>query len=396
MVPPPPPPPPPSSQATAAAPAVASPQPLSVLVIGANGYFGSAICSAFLRASTPSHFFRVYGLVRREATARCLALAEVMPIVGSLSERDALAAKVQSRSKTWDVIVTCTEPSRADEAQHWDDLVALIQELAKASASLGVKPLVLASSGCKDYGMTGLDGAKDLAPHTESSPLQTHPLITGRMGAALRALAVAASTGNFDAAVVRATPVFGYSGSYYGAAFEYAAAFASAPGAEKRTLDFTTDRGTIMHGLHIDDCGEGYVALATTYLWGGEEGRRAVAGEVFNLSGRRYETLEEVGAALAREYGFGSGARFGVAAAELPPSVSDRNCDLVFGWSQWVSSDKIRRVTGWTDKRPLFADNIGTYRVAFEAAAQAGADDVEKARRRMAGNWGDDYLVAAP
>lgn len=385
--------PPPSSPTTAAASA-SSPQPLSVLVIGANGYLGSAICSAFLRASTPSRFFRVYGLVRREATARALALAEVMPIVGSLSERDALRATVQSRSKAWDVIVTCTEPSRADEAKHWDDLVALIQELASASASRGVKPLVLASSGCKDYGMTGVDGDRDLAPHTESTPLQTHPIIRGRMDAALRALDVAAGTGVFDAAVVRATPVFGYSGSYYGAAFEYAAAFASAGGGN-RTLDFTTDKATIMHGLHIDDCGDGYVALATTFLWGGEEGKRAIAGEVFNISGRRYETLEEVGTALAREYGFDGGARFGVAAAELPSSVSGHNCDLVFGWSQWVSSDKIRRATGWSDKRPLFSENIDVYRIAFEAAAQAGADDVEKARRRMAGNWGDDYLVAA-
>ncbi|KAK3995343.1 hypothetical protein QBC44DRAFT_320903 [Cladorrhinum sp. PSN332] len=389
---------------------MSSPQPLNVLVIGANGYLGSAICNAFLRTSAtpPPHFFRVYGLVRREATARALAQSEIIPIVGSLSGQpssrgDALQTKIQSsHSKTWHVIVTCTEPSRADEAKHWDDLLALIQELARVSTSRGVKPLVLASSGCKDYGMTGLHGDKDLTPHTETTPLKTHPIIRGRMDAALRALDVAAAAaGQFDAAVVRATPVFGYSGSYYGAAFEYAAAFAasSPAGGENNngpTLDFTTDEGTIMHGLHIDDCADGYVALATTYLWGrGEEDKRAIAGEVFNISGRRYETLQEVGTALAREYGFGGGARFGVAAGDLPSSVSGQNCDLVFGWSQWVSSDKIRRVTGWSDRRPLFSDNIGVYRIAFEAAAKAGVDDVEKARRRMAGNWGDDYLIAS-
>ncbi|KAK0705721.1 hypothetical protein B0T21DRAFT_377445 [Apiosordaria backusii] len=384
----------------------ASPKALNVLVIGANGYLGTAICNAFLRTGSPtSHppaFFRVYGLVRRESAARRLAINEVIPIVGSLSDKDVLLRAVLSHSHVWDVIVTCTEPSRNTEAEHWDDLLGLIQVLSKESASRGVRPLVLWSSGCKDYGMTGLHGDKNLTPHAEESPLQLHPIIRGRMDAALRVLEVAGAEGSdFDAAVVRATPVFGYSGSYYGAAFDYAAAFSSAHQEkggrlEERTLDFTADEGTIMHGLHIDDCGEGYVALATTALWGGpgvgglNDGRRAVAGEVFNISGRRYETLREVGTALALEYGFGNGARFGVTREELPAAASGQNCDLVFAWSQWVSSEKIRNLTGWGDKRPLFSENTQVYRLAYEAAAESGMDDVAKIRRRMAGKWGEE------
>ncbi|KAL2192458.1 hypothetical protein P885DRAFT_82214 [Corynascus similis CBS 632.67] len=371
--------------------------PLTVLVIGANGYLGSAICNAFLRTAAPDgqRYFRVYGLVRRDSAARHLAMSEVLPIVGQLSEREGLRQIITSHSPKWDVIITCTEPSRTDEAQHWDDLLALVQGLARESTARGVRPLVLWSSGCKDYGMTGLDGDQDLAPHTETSPLQEHPIIRGRMGAALRAIEIAGAEGGvagFDVAIVRATPVFGYSGSYYGAGFEYVAAYAAAMKGEKdaanRVLKFTANAGTIIHGLHIDDCAEGYVALASTAL-GTEDGRRAVAGQVFNLSGRKYETLREVGTALAREYGFDGGVGFGVAVEDLPTAVSGRNCDLTFGWSQWVSSDKIRKVTGWGDWRPLFAENTHIYRLAFEAAAEAKVDDVDKVRRRMAGNWAD-------
>ncbi|KAK4675000.1 hypothetical protein QC764_502110 [Podospora pseudoanserina] len=367
---------------------------LNVLVIGANGYLGTAICSAFLRTNAPPTSFRVHGLIRRESAAHQLAMNEVIPIIGSLSEPDMVRTAVLSHSPVWDIIVTCTEPSRATEAAHWSDLLAFIQDLASESAFHGVRPFVLWSSGCKDYGTTGLHGEKSLTPHSEDSPLQSHPIIRGRMDAALRVLEVAGAEGSdFTAAVVRATPVFGYSGSYYGAAFDYAAAFAGAFGKDdirSRTLDFTSDEGTIMHGVHVDDCGEGYVALATAAL-PDDDRRRRIAGKVFNISGRRYETLREVGAALAQEYGFGHGARFGLAQDELPEAVSGHNCGLVFGWSQWVSSERIRNLTHWCDKRSLFSENIGVYRLAYEAAVEAGLDDVEKVRRRMAGNWGDDH-----
>ncbi|KAK4234157.1 hypothetical protein C8A03DRAFT_47448 [Achaetomium macrosporum] len=386
---------------TGISPSPAPTRPRTVIVVGANGYLGSAICNTFVRAHHP---FRVYGLVRRASAARALAAAEVIPIVGSLSDdRDTLPDTILSRhSRVWDAIVTCTEPARvADDPtsteRHWDDVLHLVRTLASASAAEGVRPLVLWSSGCKDYGMTGLHGVMpELAPHTEDSPIgDVHPLIRGRTEAALRALEEAGKPGgaDFDVAVVRATPVFGYSGSYYGAGLDYAAAFRAAVVDEKPVLKFTAHKGTIIHGVHVDDCAEGYVALATTALFGSSEGhgRAAVAGRVFNISGRRYETLEEVGRALAEEYGFSGGTKFGVAPEELPEAVAGRNVDLLFGWSQWVASDKIRRVTGWTDRRPLFSENLYVYRLAYDAAVEAGSDGVGKVRKRMGGNWSEEY-----
>ncbi|KAL8882494.1 MAG: hypothetical protein Q9198_000523 [Flavoplaca austrocitrina] len=390
--------------------------PLTVLVIGANGYLGSAVSSAFLRASNlpASNFFRVYGLIRRSSSARAVALREVIPIVASLSS-DSPAAVTQSvlaHSRTWDVIVLCTEPSQSDpvaQTQHWHDALNLVRGLAKVSVSTpsagggkAVTPLILWSSGCKDYGITKLHGDPDLQPHTESSPLDPPDVVRCRMGGALRALDVGGTDVGFDVAVVRASPICGYSGSYYGAALEYAAACAASEmenGKKAKVLKFTANANTIMHGVHVDDCADAYVALARTALFdslddeagnGAPRSRRGeVVGQVFNISGRRYETLMEVGAALATEHGFPEETQFNVTAIDMPQNVNYQSSEFVFGYSQWVSSEKIRVLTGWRDKRPLFSENIHTYRLAYEAAKDAGDQNVETIKKRMVGDWGN-------
>lgn len=45
---------------------------------------------------------------------------------------------------------------------------------------------------------------------------------------------------------------------------------------------------------------------------------------------------------------------------------------MVMGFSQWVGSEKIRKLTGWTDKRRLFSEEIGVYRRSFELATGNG------------------------
>ncbi|KAF6836903.1 NAD dependent epimerase [Colletotrichum musicola] len=401
----------------------ADPRPISVLVVGANGYLGLAICRAFLRAAAPGAHedrgrdagpcpYRVYGLVRRPSAAHDLAANEVTPIVSDLADVAGTLRKVLSHSVWWDVIVTCTEPAKTDpavETQHWNAVLELVVGLGEASSRLVVpgspgrrRPFVLWSSGCKDYGTTGLHGDPDLQPHTETSPLDAPPPIRGRTDAALRALGSTRATGNsngvpvFDVAVVRATPVYGYSGSHFGAAFEYASRAAAARDQHENaqdTVDFAADAGTISHSLHVGDCAEAYVALAATVLSdevdsdGRHVGLHAIAGKFFNVLGRRYETLKEVGAALAAEYGFTGGARFGLSPGEIP--ADDMTGLLVFGWSQWADSDKIRHVTGWADRRPLFSENVGVYRLAYEVAKTQGSDNVGSISRRMAGDWGE-------
>ncbi len=58
---------------------------------------------------------------------------------------------------------------------HHNDTVALLRSLGERSNIQGVRPLVLFTSGCKDYGVIGLDGDQDMHLHTEKSPLNAPP-----------------------------------------------------------------------------------------------------------------------------------------------------------------------------------------------------------------------------
>ncbi|KAK4166331.1 NAD(P)-binding domain protein [Cladorrhinum sp. PSN259] len=347
----------------------------SVLIIGATGYLGSSLATTFLRSSLVPN---VYALIRRPSQFNPLAAKEITPILAPLSPLKPALETILSHSKTWDIIVTATEPSRADTT-HWEDLISLLKSLSSHSISNGnIKPLILFSSGCKDYGSTLLHSHPSLQPHTEDSPIVLHPIIRGRTEAGLSVF----NDKDLDATVIRATPIYGYSNSYYGPGFEYVSAF-KASGQE--TLKFTHDKNTIIHGLHVDDCAEGYLALALAGL--DDTKRKEVVGQVFNISGEKYETLEEIGHAFVREYGFEGGVTFSVGAEEIPEGANAQSVSLGFGWSQWVSSDKIRRVTGWKDRRGTFADGLRVYRMAYEASAETGVEDVERVRMRMTGKW---------
>jgi nucleoside-diphosphate-sugar epimerase len=224
------------------------------------------------------------------------------------------------------------------------------------------------------------------------------------MGAlqALEACEAGNSEADFDVAIIRATPLYGYSSSYYSAAFDYMEAYTAAvSGKHGNILKFPQSPDTIMHGIHVDDCGDAYVALATTAIGDAAvtttalnsdsiaTGRSSIAGQAFNISSGQYETLRQVAAALAAEYGFIRGVQFNVEANELPSTLRAQDTSLVFGYSQWLSSDKIRAATGWSDMRPLFHQNVKVFRSAYNATMEMGSDNIRKTRQRMAGNWGD-------
>ena len=258
-----------------------------------------------------------------------------------------------------------------DYIPHYNDTVVLLRALAQASNKVGIRPLVLFTSGCKDYGMTGLDGSEGLSPQTEESPLNAPPVLVPR---ATHAIKIFDHTDLFDAVVIRPTTLYGLSGSFYGPIFDIAA-----KAADKGVLEFTADPKSIMHGTHVDDCAEAYVAIA-------EADRKTVKGQCYNVSGRRYETLEEVANALVEEYKIREGVRY-------LPEKKDTGVDVVqmlIGFSQWIGGEKLRSHVGWRDKRQLFSEAVHTYRKAYEAAVAQNHGNIEKIQSfvRMAGGDG--------
>lgn len=322
-----------------------------------------------LEMQSVEHLFHagwtVYGLARKPEALQALAAEEIIPVYGSIGN-DSFFISLFAQQRTFDVIVSTTE-DLPDFGSHFNDIMSMILEVAKSSNSLGVRPLLLFTSGCKDYGMTGRADAHNLSPHSEDSPLNPPASLQPRTDNAPR---VFDYTGFFDAAILRPTTVFGRSGGYYGPFFELARHAKES----NKPLCLPAHPTSILHGTHIDDCGDAYVKLA-------EHTRSHVAGQVFNISSRRYETLEEIVEALVKEYDIQSEVAY------QPPDVEvGKVFDVVqvlTGFSQWVGSDKIRREIGWEDKRPLFAEGIRAYRLAYEAAAEAGHSNVVRVKGYM-------------
>lgn len=310
----------------------------TVLVTGANGYVGNAVAKAFARAC-----WRTYGLVRREEAVGDLARNEIQPLVGPSDGAifDGLG------DVTFDVVVSNTE-DRTDRSGHFAAVRVMLDKAVARSEAAGRRPLVIFSSGCKDYGaMKERHGDPALAPHTEESPLAPPDILSPRCAFGARLLDKAETP--YDAVVLRPTTVYGLSSSLYGSLFDLAAR-------SRDVLTIVGDPDAVMHSCHIDDCADAYVALAQ------HPDRRAIANQAYNISNQRYETAREIGEALARSYGLDL-------AFEVPAHESVVfDVKRIFEFWQWVGSGKIRAATAWQERRPTFADGIDQYRIAYEAS----------------------------
>lgn len=321
----------------------------TVLVTGANGYIGNAVAKAFARAG-----WRTFGLIRKPEAAADLARNEIQPVIGAPHD---LSFLKQTDGTVFDVVVSNTE-DWTNPVQHLDDVRAMVDEVARDSQRAGVRPLIMFSSGCKDYGkMAEKHGDPNLAPHTEDSPLAPPDILIPRSECGV---ALLTNDHAFDATVLRPTIVYGHSSSYYAQLFDYASQCES-------VLQIFADPDAIMHSLHVDDCAEAYVALA-------EHARREdVAGQAFNISNATYETARQIGEALASSYGlqleFDASPEAAVAAAAKSPLQTTIH-SLANFW-QWVDSSKIRALTGWHERRIAFVDGIDIYRMAYEASVKA-------------------------
>jgi nucleoside-diphosphate-sugar epimerase len=318
-----------------------------VLVTGANGYIGNAVAKAFNRAG-----WETYGLIRRAADASDLSQNEIHPIIGTPQD---LSLTNEQEHSVFDVVVSNTE-DWSDYDGHFRLVKDMLMHIGNRSWEIAaVRTLVLFSSGCKDYGMTGKHGDADLAPHTESSPLNVLPLLRARTKSAAGLLED--SNLPFDVVVLRPTNVYGYGSSYYGSLF----AWADKARSGNKVLKVAADPNTIMHSTHVDDCALAYLSLAE------HPSRDEIKGQAFNISNARYETVHEVCEALAKSYGLS------VEYEEPGPfeNIVPGMVEAVLQYTQWVSSDQIRKLTGWKERRAYFAAGIAQYRMAFEAVLAA-------------------------
>ena len=334
--------------------------PKTALVTGANGFLGYAVCRAFSLAG-----WTTYGLMRSDKSALDLLKEEIIPIIGTAADPSFI-----SDLPPIDVVICCSgDPSNF--GAHSKDITSMIQQLSKIAQANGHgKPLAIISSGCKDYGTTLRHGEPGLAPHTEQSPLNFPPILTERVHGALDMMKL---TDDFDCVVTRPTTLYGRSGSYYGFIFALAEA---ARNQSNGVMSIASDANAILHGTHVDDVANAYLAIA-------QAPRDIVAGQVYNISSHRYETLGEIAEIVQKHHG--------IKVKYVDPADGDNEpyaIKLLFNFPQWVSSDKLRKDTGWTDRKPLFSEGYQVYRTAYEAAAQANTEQYERVMRMAQGRFG--------
>jgi nucleoside-diphosphate-sugar epimerase len=313
----------------------------TVLVIGGNGFLGSAVAKAFSLAG-----WTTYGLIRSQKSASSLLRNEVIPVIGSATDPSFL-----STLPAFDVVVSTTEDIN-NYLPHFNDTVSLLKIIAKRANK---KLLVLFTSGCKDYGTTAKHGEAGLAPHTEENPPNPPKLVANRTK---HSITIFDHKDEFDAVLLRPTTLYGYSGSYYAPFFIMAQ---QARSSGTGTLTINGHPNAILHGTHVDDVAAAYLAIALAP-------RAEVAGQTYNISSHRYETLEEIRDVMEKSYG--------VKIAFKEPEKGERKEDkkdflsYLIDFPQWVGSDKLRERTGWVDQKQLFSEGFELYRKVYEQAVE--------------------------
>jgi len=282
-----------------------------VFILGASGFIGSHVASAFTREG-----YSVTGLTRTEEKAKVLRAHEITAIIGKAQDTNVWEPALENA----DIVIEAL----ADFQDHTTG--GTVHKVLERFGKKYPKRTVIYTSGIWVHG-----------PRTkvvdENDKLNPIPLVKSRPELENSYLA-------FGATVIRPGVVYGRQGSltamWFGSLLGGKNQF---PGSGHHSWSF----------VHVNDIADLYVKAA--------EKRDLIRGEVFNGTSQS-EKVADCLAAAARAVGFKGEIKF------VPPTDP---LSEALSLDQHISSQKAKSLLGWTPKQLPFTEGAEQYYAAWAA-----------------------------
>jgi nucleoside-diphosphate-sugar epimerase len=305
---------------------------MKVLVLGATGYIGHHVASAFRRAGHD-----VWGLVRSPDEVNLLEIDEMHAVVGDLQRPESYRVVADM----CDVLVQ-TAMSNGGNAEALDELT--VMTLLEAARSAEQPRTIVYTGGSWDYGDTGGRLVDETAPvrpvrATAWRPDHERQLLESR---------------DVRVVVIRPGNVYGRGGGITGLWF------AAATSGKPFEVVGTGDNHWAM--VHVDDLAEGYLRAAESGL----------SSEIFNFTDGTNQLVRDMVEAVVEAAAYRGKVRF-VAEREAEQTMGLMAEALALDFA--VDATKATRMLNWRPRHCGFSAEAATYLRAWQAAQATQAED---------------------
>jgi len=306
---------------------------MRILVTGANGYIGLQTAKQ-LRLEG----YTVYGLIRNKEHASVLEKAEIIPVVSEFNDAKNLEGVLDKVTLVIDNVMAMSgqDPNKFADANK--GLVALLQASAKRTFT---RKRYIYTSGCLVYGS---QPGKVL---TEEDPLLTK-FLTWRVDWEREVLALGhAKDSLVDGTVIR--PGFVYGEQWSPIVTPWFS------GNKDGDIEISGSPDKRWAWIHVYDLAAAYVAVVD---------HKNTIGELFNIGDESRPTYAQAKEAFGRAGG-------ATGKVVLKPAGTDF-WSMLLECSCVVSSEKLKKFTGWKPKLGPVLDQLEIYNASIKAYVAAG------------------------
>jgi UDP-glucose 4-epimerase len=301
----------------------------SVFIVGASGYIGLGIATAFRRAG-----WKVFGLVRSEEKAAYLRKLEIIPVIGDQSSISSYREVLCGCS----VIVDAIGFNQPTSGKFLQSIVDIHSEHIDTCPQ-AYTPLFIFTSGIMTYGSSDKTLDESVIPQPKLQDMKERKLFEDRVLNCTKLRTV----------VVRPGFVYGGSGGVVNDWF-----FNVQVDADLELFGSGEKRWS---WVHVDDLGEGYLRIA--------QAGSVVDHQVFNLGTLDAPRYEELRVAMAKQAGWDD-KKNKIVYKPLPTEPGQERW-ATFEGTVVVSPAKAMNLLEWQPKHLGYLSELDVYYQSYKA-----------------------------